>query len=142
MGYTTNFSGHIALSRKLTLAEAKTLLQWAEDPESIDRVHPGNYLQWVPSESLDAIVFDGNEKFYNYAEWMRFVLLFLSEANIEANGTIAWQGESTGDVGTLVVVNNDLTVNKGLGVPRSSHNPLDLDGLAKIALAQLTEPAP
>lgn len=137
MGYTTNFSGHLALSRPLTIAEAKTLLGYSEDPDSINVVHPDSYLQWVPSESLDAIVFDGGEKFYNYSDWMLFTLHFLSEAEIRANGVIQWQGEDTGDVGLLTVIDNGLTVTKGSVVPKTNFKPLTIHSLAHMALKQV-----
>lgn len=74
MGYTTKFKGAITLSRPLTFGEARKLLEFHDDPDIIAGQHPGSYLQWVPTESLDGIVWDGGEKFYEYTEWMQWLV--------------------------------------------------------------------
>jgi len=139
MGYNTIFSGSLSLSRKLTLAEAKMFLEANEDPDNIDQ-SPGirSYMQWVPSESLDAIVYDGNEKFYDYDKWMQWVLDRLTNMDITAHGSIVWSGESAGDVGVLKVQGNVLTVKKGDAPETPTLKPLTLGRLGEIALQQLT----
>lgn len=138
MGYNTTFSGALALSRTLTIPEAKVILEANENPDAIAGEHPGSYMQWVPTESLDAIVYDGNEKFYNYAEWLQWLLTHLESLGIQAHGEIVWQGESVGDTGVLRVTHGVLRVIKGAGSKAGSGNPLTLDGLARIALDQIT----
>lgn len=138
MGYNTKFSGSLKLSRKLTIAEAKMFLEANEDPEQIKGDKPGSYMQWVPSESLESIVYDGNEKFYHYDEWMQWVLTKLGDMGIVANGSIAWSGESAGDLGVLIVENNTLTVSKNKAGSNNPEKPLTLDGLGKIALEMVT----
>lgn len=136
MGYTTKFSGKIQLSRSLTFAEAKQLLTWADDPDNIDQAKPESYLQWVPSRELDAIGWDGNEKFYNYTEWMQWVCDWLKSIGITANGTLQWSGEETQDVGLLVVVDNIATATEQrCNVDR--FQPIDLRELADMALEQV-----
>lgn len=139
MGYNTKFSGSLKLSRKLSLAEAKEFLEANENPDSIDP-SPGirSYMQWVPSESLDAIVYDGNEKFYDYAQWLQWVLDQLQKMGVTAEGSIVWQGESTGDTGVLTVNANVLIVKKGNRMPGGNEKPLTLARLGEIALKQLT----
>ena len=140
MGYNTKFSGSLKLSRKLTLAEAKEFLEANEDPDNIEPrlVNCTGYMQWVPSESLEAIVYDGNEKFYDYEHWMQWVLDRLVKMGVVADGSIAWQGESTGDTGTLIVRAGVLTVNRGEIHHPDDNKPLTLARLGEIALKQLT----
>lgn len=112
MGYTTEFTGSIKLSRELTLTEAKELIDLAEDGDA-DKVAQASgvrtYMQWVPAESLDAIVWDGNEKFYEYLPLLEWLCQkWLRERGIEANGELIWRGESSDDVGLIVVTGNDV----------------------------------
>jgi hypothetical protein len=86
MGYTTEFTGAIGLSRKLTMAEAKELLE-IDETGTITGIR--EYFQWVPSETLDQIVWDGNEKFYKYTEQLEWLCRWLGEHGIRANGTRA-----------------------------------------------------
>lgn len=140
MGYNTKFSGSLKLSRKLTLAEAKEFLEANEDPDKIKSslVNCTGYMQWVPSESLDAIVYDGNEKFYDYEHWMQWVLDRLGKMDVVANGSIVWQGETTGDTGALIVQGGVLKVKRGDVHTPDGNKPLTLARLGEIALKQLT----
>lgn len=136
MGYTTKFNGHIDLSRKLTLAEAKALLEFNEDPDLIkEGEHPdSSYMQWVPSQTLDAIVWDGNEKFYDYEQWMAWLLRWLDARGIKANGQLEWRGEDHSDIGRISIVDNAMEVEKGAPTKASNHKPMTLDKLARMAL--------
>jgi hypothetical protein len=140
MGYTTEFSGFVKLSRKLTLAEAKELLTFAKDPDNIgaDVPHPRGYLQWVPSKTLDQIGWDDGEKFYDYAEWMTWVCGWLKARGIEACGAISYQGESAGDIGEILVLDNAVSVKEGKK-SSSGFSPMNLRDLGEIALEQLTK---
>jgi hypothetical protein len=148
MGYTTKFSGSIKLSRPLTLAEAKELLEIHEgegddtrgpkDPQNESRYL---YLQWVPTESLDGIVWDGEEKFYSYVECMTWLAAWLTERGIGAAGLIRWAGEDADDHGEIVVVDASVTAKKFERKPLSGSptKPLTLTKLGEMALAQLTQ---
>lgn len=139
MGYTTNFAGHIALSRKLTIAEAKQLLEFNEEPNSIPGDHPSSYMQWVPSETLDAIVWDQEEKFYNYTEWLVWLMGWMQSIGVVANGTLAWSGEEVGDVGQIIVAENAVTALPGKSTKSAHHKPMNLDKLARMALDAATK---
>jgi hypothetical protein len=84
MGYTTEFTGAIGLSRKLTMAEAKELLE-IDETGTITGIR--EYFQWVPSETLDQIVWDGNEKFYKYTEQLEW-----AEGAGHSGARIEWLG--------------------------------------------------
>jgi hypothetical protein len=141
MGYNTKFSGALQLSRPLTIAEAKVILEANQDPDTINEPHPKSYMQWVPTHSLDEIVYDGNEKFYEYDKWLVWLLAHLDALGVTASGEIFWQGESVGDAGTLSVKDGVLTVAKSQGSKSGAAKPLTLDDLARIALEQVTKTA-
>ena len=58
MGYTTKFTGAVKLGRKLTMAEAKELLEIAGSDRSEKRTGIDAYFQWVPADTLEHIVWD------------------------------------------------------------------------------------
>jgi hypothetical protein len=53
------------------------------------------------------IEWDGGEKFYNYTEWLVYIINKLLEPNgYVLNGVVQWQGEEVGDVGEIFVEDN------------------------------------
>jgi len=145
MGYTTRFTGSISLSRKLTLKEAKRWLDTCEEiyegDVSLKPNRPDSgYLQWVPSESLDGIVWDEGEKFYLYAEWLSWVIdKLIKPWDITANGKIGWSGEDAIDTGLIEVVDNDVIVTTTDALKVSSHSPLTRIKLAEMAIESIGE---
>lgn len=140
MGYTTKFQGCIYLSRQLTLKEAKFLLDlsYMYDRNEAKKITGTNaYMQWVPTESLDGIVWDGEEKFYDYEVLMKWLCLWLKDAGIEANGELVWSGEDTDDIGNIVVTKNDVHFNRGKTISRSPSKPLTAKKLSEMALDDL-----
>lgn len=137
MGYITEFTGAVKLDRKLTMIEAKELLEisGADRSESITGIDA--YFQWVPAETLEHIVWDGNEKFYKYVEQLQWLCNWLQERHISANGELYWSGEEAGDTGTLVVSENVVVAKPNTKPVGESPRPLDLDDLGKMALEQL-----
>ena len=72
---------------------------------------PGLWCQWVSNEDGTAIEWDGNEKFYYYSEWLFYLInKILAPNGYVLNGSVTWQGEETGDVGEIHVVDNVITV--------------------------------
>lgn len=140
MGYTTKFTGHIKLSRALTFLEAKQLLEFNEDPNLINegkRPQTG-YMQWVPSETLDAIVWDQNEKFYDYEQWLAWLVKWLGVRGIKGAGQLDWRGESSDDIGRITVVDESITVERGTKTKSSIHKPMTLEKLSRQALDFVT----
>lgn len=102
MGYTTDFSGSIAVEPPLTTAEVDYLnrfsrsrrMRCVQGPYYVDRGgfmgqdsgsdvldynappdgQPELWCKWVPSADGTAIEWNGVEKFYNGAEWMRYLI--------------------------------------------------------------------
>jgi hypothetical protein len=141
MGYTTKFTGAISLSRKLTFAEARQLLELRDDPDKCAAMSGlRNYLQWVPTESLDAIVWDGEEKFYEYVPLMKWLCgSWLTERGISANGELMWSGEDSSDVGQIIVKHNAVEVIEGRKPRVRAGKPLTMERLGELALDQVTE---
>lgn len=72
---------------------------------------PGLWCQWVIGDDNDTLEWDGGEKFYCYAEWLRYIIdNFLSKWGVVVNGDVKWYGEDSEDIGMLSVVENVLTV--------------------------------
>lgn len=139
MGYTTEFTGVVNLGRKLTMAEAKELL---EIGDSIEQARAATgidaYFQWAPTETLDGIVWDGNEKFYSYVEHLRWLCSdWLDQRGILANGILYWQGEETGDTGTITVTANAVTAHAAEKPNVKAAKPLTLRRLQEMALEQV-----
>ena len=141
MGYTTKFNGCINLSRALTFKEAKELMEIAGlGPAKVREITSiESYLQWVPTETLDGIVWDGNEKFYEYVPLLRWLCDWLKERGIEANGELLWAGEDTADRGRIVVKANNVEIIEGRQIKTKSERPLSLKKLGEMALQQATE---
>lgn len=70
---------------------------------------PGLWCKWVPTENLDGIEWNGVEKFYDYIEWLEYIIEhFLSPWGYKVNGKVTWHGEEAGDVGIIEVKNNQV----------------------------------
>ena len=138
MGYTTEFTGAVELGRKLTMVEAKELLEIANSDESQKTTGIDAYFQWVPSEDLQHIVWDGNEKFYKYKEQLAWLCGWLSKRTILANGRFYWRGEETSDTGTIVIANNSVIAYPDDKPTAKSPKPLTLRDLQEMALEQIT----
>ena len=105
MGYQTDFMGTFTLSRELTLSEFNTLNNFTEERHEGDG--PGYYCQWIPTKDGKGLKWDGNEKFYNYVEWLEeLVNRFFSPWGIVLGGHVHWDGEESGDHGVIQVKNN------------------------------------
>lgn len=71
---------------------------------------PGLWCQWVPTENDDGIEWDGGEKFYDYTEWLAYIIEhFLQPWGYILNGEVEWFGEDRDDRGKIVVENNTIS---------------------------------
>lgn len=72
---------------------------------------PGLWCQWTPSEDGNSIVWDEGEKFYNYVEWIVYLIhKVLAPNGYVLNGSVEYQGEERGDDGEIVIENNIVTL--------------------------------
>jgi hypothetical protein len=75
---------------------------------------PGLWCLWVPNFDCSGIIWDGGEKFYDYVEWIEYLIThFLKPWGYTLNGTVFWNGEESGDTGKIVITNNVVTTKRG-----------------------------
>lgn len=77
---------------------------------------PGLWCQWTPTDDSCGIEWDGGEKFYNYTEWLVYLIhKILAPNGYVLNGVVTWQGEETGDVGEIFVEDNKVFIQEWKG---------------------------
>jgi hypothetical protein len=75
---------------------------------------PGQWCQWTPDEDGTAIVWDEGEKFYEYVDWICYLIdQFLKPWGYVVNGEVTWSGEESGDLGLIEVTDNKVRVKYG-----------------------------
>jgi hypothetical protein len=75
---------------------------------------PGLWCQWVPSDDGARLEWNGAEKFYNYVEWLQYMIInFFALWGRTLSGTVSYQGEESSDFGEIRVVNNEVQVRNG-----------------------------
>lgn len=91
-------------------AQDLSIINYNNPPEG----QPGLWCNWAPSSSGAYIVWNQAEKFYNYIEWLEYLIQhFLQPWGYSLDGEVTWQGENSGDMGKILVKNNEVTVYKG-----------------------------
>lgn len=89
---------------------AKGIIDYNSPPST----QPGLWCQWIPSYDGSALVWDEEEKFYNYVKWLQYLIdKFLSPWGYKLDGEVRWQGEDSDDLGKIVVENNEVKVARG-----------------------------
>jgi len=80
--------------------------------ERVGRIkQPGLWLQWVLNDAGDELEWDGGEKFYNYVEWLEYLIEhFFEPFGVKLNGEIVWYGDDPDDRGKIVVIDNVVKV--------------------------------
>ena len=70
------------------------------------KAQPGLWCKWVPSKDLRGIKWSGMEKFYDYTEWLNYMIeYFLSPWGYEVSGEVRYRGASRDDRGVVRIVN-------------------------------------
>lgn len=70
---------------------------------------PGLWCQWTYKEGK--IVWDGNEKFYFYIDWLVYIIkVILKPRGYILNGEVFWQGQYNKDKGEIKVINNNIYI--------------------------------
>jgi len=73
---------------------------------------PSLWCQWIPTEDGLEIEWDGGEKFYNYTEWIYYIINKILKPNgYTLNGSVRWRGEEFDDDGVMEVRDNVLFEN-------------------------------
>lgn len=87
-------------------AHTPDVIDYNKPPKDV----PGLWSGWVLNDSGTEIEWDGGEKFYNYVEWLKYIIeKFLQPKGYTCNGKMKWRGESFNDMGVIEVINNVVT---------------------------------
>jgi len=79
------------------------------------KCQPGLWCQWVIDSDGYALQWDGNEKFYNYIEWLKYLINhFFEPWGVKLNGVIEWEGEDSNDKGKIIVNDNVVKIKKAI----------------------------
>lgn len=121
MGYDTNYNGSFELDKELSLSDFNELIElnntrhekylntkYEDDP----RETPSLYCPWTPSENGLFIEFDGLEKPSGEIFWIREICKILAAKGYILNGEVEWNGQESGDMGKIKVVNNVVSIKK------------------------------
>lgn len=90
-----------------------------DNPNIIDynrppSTQPSLWCQWELQEDNITIQWDGGEKFYEYVEWIKYIIKkVLKPRKYKLNGEVEWQGEKRDDIGRIIIKNNRVTVKHG-----------------------------
>lgn len=116
MGYTTHFKKKIKIEPELTASQIKFIKSIYGDmrdfnPSKAEQMG-FTWFRWELNEDMNALQWDGGEKFYDAPEKMQYIIneCLLKWDNLKFNGTIRAQGEETEDIWDLKVVDNVVTV--------------------------------
>lgn len=86
-----------------------SIIDYNDPPPS----QPGLWCQWTPSLDGKYIEWDGGEKFYDYVDWLNYIIHhFLIPWGYTLSGSVAWEGEDEDDTGVITVVNNRVTTRR------------------------------
>lgn len=70
---------------------------------------PSYYCQWGPT-SRTTIGWDENNNFYEYIEWLKYIIDYLAPRGYLLSGDVYWDGDEDGDRGLIEVRDNVVTV--------------------------------
>lgn len=118
MGYTTEFSGHFDIFPTPTADFINQVNEFADTRHggnlNVFPGMPGFWCKWtIQPVAADAdgepqygLAWDGGEKFYNYVEWLQYLIdNFFEPDGYYLSGSVNWQGEQKDDEGLITVVN-------------------------------------
>lgn len=92
-------------------AHDKTVIDNNRPPKT----QPGLWCQWSICEDRTTICWDGGEKFYEYTEWIRYLIdKILKPRGYTVNGNVRWQGEEPEDSGIICIEGNNVTEKKAV----------------------------
>lgn len=118
-----SFNGNLGEDGEYFVGDSEWLIDWRSrnndiDPSIIDyneppATQPGLWCQWIVSLDGKYLEWDGNEKFYDYVEWLDYLIThFFTPNNIFLNGNVMWRGDDFDDMGKITVEHNKITVIK------------------------------
>jgi hypothetical protein len=91
---------------------------WGQSPDDTiinhnvpPKTQPGLWCQWIPTYDRRGMEWDGGEKFYNYVEWIEYLIeKILAPRGYSLTGDVQWRGEEWDDTGTISITDNKVTI--------------------------------
>lgn len=81
------------------------------DINSPPKSQPGLWCKWMPNEAGTAIIWNQGEKFYDYVDWISYIIShFIEPWNLILDGDMKWFGEDPRDTGIIRVRDNRIQV--------------------------------
>ena len=112
MGYDTYFKGEFKLNKKLTKKVQKYLSNLYEDRHEDLEIFPSHNCSWIYDSKSQSIKWDGQERFYNYVEWIIWIIEgILRPRGYVLDGMIHFRGMCVRDQGMIMIENNEVEVN-------------------------------
>lgn len=106
------FNGELGEEGEYFIGEEGYRDESVVDYNSPPATQPGLWCQWIIHNGQ--LMWDGNEKFYNYEEWLQYLIdNFFEPLGYILNGDIEWQGEDSEDFGCIHVVDNFIDMQYG-----------------------------
>ena len=105
MGYDTRFEGYFEITPPVPSTLQNEINKFCRERHNYED-YPSIWCDWIVSES-NIIEHNGGEKFYNYTEWITYLIENYFEPNShKLNGEVRWRGEDFDDIGKIVIENN------------------------------------
>ena len=74
---------------------------------------PGMWCEWKIGSSRRTVVWNGEEYFYDYVDWLGFLIQrFFKRWGYTLSGFVEWEGEDMSDKGWIEVQDNMMVVNQ------------------------------
>lgn len=74
------------------------------------KTQPSLWCDWVPTHDKMYIEWNKGEKFYEYIEWIKYIIVkILAPKGYILNGKVTYQGEDAHDNGVIQITNNIVT---------------------------------
>ena len=112
------------------------------DINSPPKTQPSLHCDWAPTEDRMGIEFNDSEKFYNYIEWIEYIISkVLAPRGYVLNGVVKWRGEEFSDTGKIEICDNmvngkrlivDYSINKLLGNPDAKPKKISIAEAKKL----------
>lgn len=112
MGYNTRFNGRFDFVGDVPLNVIESMRS-LEGVDTRDRMgtYPGCHCQWVLTNDNKGIKWDGEEKFYEWEEWLRWIIRqYLLPNGVHLKGRVTFQGEDVDDAGFIEVLEGSRVV--------------------------------
>ena len=105
MGYTTKFKGELKIKPSPSNEIIKVVNNISKTRHDNEK-YPGIWCQWIINSNGN-LEWNGAEKFYNYIEWLQYLIQNVFEPKgYVIEGRVRYRGERFEDIGVIYVKDN------------------------------------